>query len=131
MTFTQAREKLGNRTSRKVANNTYLVDLGGYIGLRLHGTIIVSYHPDQTKVFTGGWRTVTTKARINDYLPAGRICQKAGTWYWCALPVGFKPPGIVTVKDFPCFEEGDAVIQLAGDNRMAVTDKNGLVKGTL
>jgi len=66
MTFTQAREKLGNRTSRKVANNTYLVDLGGYIGLRLHGTIIVSYHPDQTKVFTGGWRTVTTKARINE-----------------------------------------------------------------
>ena len=121
MTFTQAREKLGNRISRKVANNTYLVDFGEYIGLRLHGTIIVSYHPDRTKVFTGGWRTVTTKARINDYLPAGGIFQKAGVWYWNTIgPDGGNHE----------FEEGDAIIKLAGDNRMAVQDRTGLVKGT-
>lgn len=122
MTFTEAREKLGNRDSKKVANNTYLLklqDAAGqfYIGLRLHNTVIVEFHDDRTVVNTGGWETVTTKARINEYVPAGGIFQKANVWYWN------------TVGNH-AFEEGDQIIQLAGDYRMAVRDRNGMLKGT-
>lgn len=126
MTFTQAREKLGNRDSKKVANNTYLLklqDAAGqfYIGLRLHNTVIIEFHDDRTVVNTDGWQTVTTKARLNDYLPAGRIFQKANVWYWNTVgPDGGNHE----------FADGDTIIQLAGDYRMAVQDKAGLVKGT-
>lgn len=114
MTFTQAREKLGNRESKKVANNTYLLklqDAAGnfYIGLKLHDTVIIEYHDDRTVVNVGRWQTVTTKARLNDYLPAGGIFQKAHVWYWNTVG----PDG-----GNHAFEEGDQIIQLAGDYRM-------------
>jgi hypothetical protein len=66
-TYDEARETLNGRDSRKIANNTTLVDLGdGSIGLRLHTTTVVTFHPDGSLVLkTGGWQTVTTKDRLN------------------------------------------------------------------
>lgn len=135
MTFTQARERLGNRDSKKVANNTYLMarrtpEGECYIALRLHETDIIEFYEDCTAVYSGGWRTVTTKARINEYLPAGGIYQKAGVWYWSVGAANQCVPRSGNAADLPLFEEGDQIIKLA-DYRMAVQDLKGFVKGTL
>lgn len=66
-----ARGKGSNPTSRKVANNTYLIQREGYIAVRLHSTDVVDIHPDKLVLRTGGWMTPTTKDRINRYLPVG------------------------------------------------------------
>ena len=70
--------------SRKVANNTYLERRPeGDIAVRLHATDVVTFHADGTATLdSGGWLTVTTKARINDYLPGGIVLSSIkGRWY--------------------------------------------------
>lgn len=121
MTFTEARETLGNRDSKKIANNTYLIPvfIGAEkgIGVKLHDTCVVVYLEDRTIVRTGGRQTVTTKARINEYLPVGGIFQKVGEWFWnTSEPIRFA--------------EGDEIVQLAGDYRYAVRTFDGILKGT-
>ena len=99
MTYNEAIEKLGNRNVRKVGNNTLLLRFpNGNVALRLHNTHILVFHPNGTvQVNTGGWRTVTTKARINEYLPChAGLTQKDFTWYW-------------STGDGVTFEEGDVV----------------------
>lgn len=76
---------LGNRQSRKVGNNTYVENLGdGVIGVRLHSTHVVIFSDHRLVLNTNGWRTVTTKDRINVYLPGGWFVeQKDYYWYLC------------------------------------------------
>lgn len=68
--------------SRKLANNTYLKrQVDGSIGVKLHSTYVVMYNQDGTIVLnSGGWRTPTTKDRLNTFSPAG-IWQKNSVWY--------------------------------------------------
>ena len=80
--YTQAETKLNCRTSRKIANNTTLhrIDADS-IAVQLHATNVVTYHRDGRIILnTGGWRTSTTKTRLNDYSPA-RISQRKGEWF--------------------------------------------------
>src|SRR5579864_7126511 len=76
-----------NKLSRKVGNNTYLVRNSGVLGdsihLKLHDTYIITWYADgRTELNSGGWRTVTTKARINEHLEDGfGISQVKGLWY--------------------------------------------------
>lgn len=61
--------------SRKVANNTYAVRLpsvfGNAIGIKLHDTFVVTFYEEGTiKLDSGGWLTMTTKERMNRFLPA-------------------------------------------------------------
>jgi hypothetical protein len=57
---------------RKVANNTYAERRWPDIAIRLHDTDVVTLHPDGSITLnTGGWYTVTTKDRLNSYLPFG------------------------------------------------------------
>jgi hypothetical protein len=69
--------------SRKVANNTYLHRVGDDIAVRLHDTDVVTFHADGTATLnTGGWFTMTTKERINRYLPGGiRLESNRGRWF--------------------------------------------------
>ena len=69
--------------SRKVANNTYLERRGDDIAVRLHATDVVTFHADGTATLnTGGWLTVTTKARMNEWLPGGiSLDSVKGRWY--------------------------------------------------
>ncbi|KKM25263.1 hypothetical protein LCGC14_1596730 [marine sediment metagenome] len=70
-----------NRESRKLANNTYLRRRGEDIAVQLHATDVVTYHPDgSTTLNSGGWRTVTTKDRMNAYGPV-QVWQDRGVWY--------------------------------------------------
>lgn len=74
---------------RKVSLNTLLVDLGkcatdGHyrIGVKLHATYVVIIRSDGLyELDSGGWRTVTTKVRINDYGPV-TLWSKDGEWYY-------------------------------------------------
>lgn len=70
-----------NKMSRPIGNNTRLVRTNAGVGVKLHGTVVVEYLADDTIVLnTGGWRTVTTRARIRDYSPV-RICTIKGAWH--------------------------------------------------
>lgn len=73
---------------RKVSNNTWLIrQEDGSIALKLHATIIVTVQQDgKITLNSGGWRTPTTKGRINDALRellrdnAPGISQVDGIW---------------------------------------------------
>jgi hypothetical protein len=82
MDFSTASATIKNRESKKVGNNTYLVRISPEtIGVRLHNTIVVKIHKDGTYTLnSGGWRTVTTKDRINSYCPV-RVSQNKYDWY--------------------------------------------------
>ena len=70
-------------SSRIVANNTFgYWTEDGVEHYRLHNTDIVVIQPNLDIVLnSGGWKTNTTKERINRYLPAGYgICQEKGLW---------------------------------------------------
>lgn len=86
-TFAEASQVLGNRCSVKLGHNTFLesyvdgtqVDR---ICVRLHSTNIVTFYPDgRVELRTGGWRTTTTKDRINQFI-TGRVYQKNYDWYY-------------------------------------------------
>lgn len=74
---------LGGRTTRKVANNSYVTDHGDFIAYRLHSTDVVRAYRDGSVILnTGGWQTVTTKDRMNRVIgPVFRIWQTKGEWW--------------------------------------------------
>ena len=81
MNYESAKKMFTETRKRKLANNTYLVsNEDGSFGVRLHNTQVVKYYPDKTLLFSGGWHTVTTKQRINEYSNAG-LYQKDFCWY--------------------------------------------------
>ena len=82
MDFAKAQEKLGNRQSRKIGNNTYLQKRdGGDIAVKLHQTDVVTFKPNgDTVLDSGGWLTVTTKARMNEHAPCFVYSNK-GVWF--------------------------------------------------
>jgi len=66
--FCTARNKA---SGKPIANNTRLFKRGNDYAVRLHDTDVVTIHDDDTYTLnTGGWRTVTTKERINRFSPA-------------------------------------------------------------
>ena len=71
-----------NAQRRKVGNNTYAEILhDNSVGIMLHSTYVVKIHPDNTYTLqTGGWQTVTTKDRINQYSPV-RVYQRNYEWF--------------------------------------------------
>jgi hypothetical protein len=69
-----------NRDSKKLNNNTDAIRHEGIIAIKLHDTDIVTFYPDgDIKLNSGGWRTPTTKDRIQTYSPY-RISQERGVW---------------------------------------------------
>ena len=70
-------------SSKKIKNNTRLtVYQNGDKIYRLHDTDIISYIGDKIVLNSGGYRTRTTKSRINEFLPSNiSVYQKDYTWY--------------------------------------------------
>jgi len=114
--------------SRKIANNTveYTKKNGDTI-IRLHLTDILTFKKNGAVILnSGGWQTVTTKERINRYLPENwGLYQEKSIWYLCQ---GYKGPrytyqdGITLTKD----KKGDYVNVLnAGvdDRKLKALDK--------
>lgn len=84
MTFQTAAQQLTGRNQerRKLGNNTYLERRNENIVVRLHDTAVVIFQPNgDIKLETGGWKTVTTKERINSYLPRPwQVWSERGVW---------------------------------------------------
>jgi len=102
--YTEAAELLSenwrNTQSRRIAHNTYLERTGeDEVSVRLHSTYIVRFRADgTTRLDSGGWLTVTTKERMNRYLPAGfRIAATRRVWflYFLGERVGEYTDGLV------------------------------------
>jgi hypothetical protein len=77
-------KELGILKSKLVKNNTRLTEyVDGRRTLRLHATDILTWKPDGVIVLnSGGYRTHTTKERLNAFLPLGiRVYQKNYSWY--------------------------------------------------
>ena len=68
---------------RPVMNNTRLyVNLDGTYTMKLHDNPIITYTPNSITLRTCGWKTVTTKARMNGWSPKGlKVVQIDGTWW--------------------------------------------------
>ena len=81
--FAQAEKFLGDRSAVKLGNNTWLERLDAdTIGVQLHSTYVVRFHrAGATTLHTGGYYTVTTKDRINEFI-SGRVYQQAHRWYY-------------------------------------------------
>lgn len=60
----------------------YLEPAGEFIGIRYHYTVVAELFPEgQVKLFSGGYRTVTTKERMNEWLPRPfAVTQRKGEW---------------------------------------------------
>lgn len=94
--YAEAQAALAGRESVRLGNNTYLENVGEYgeytgkIGVRLHNTYVVVFYPHDgcITLHTGGYRTVTTKERINQFI-TGRVWQKSYSWYYSpAIEIG-------------------------------------------
>ena len=48
--------------------------------IRLHGNLIMDIYPNFVVLYDGGWRTVTTKSRLNQFSPA-YVYQRDFVWY--------------------------------------------------
>ena len=108
MTYAEADQSLQgrNRESRKIANNTYLHREGEDIAIRLHNTDIVRFKPNGDIVLdSGGWLTVTTKQRMNEYLrrDMGEIWSERGVWYVALISQKDSEPSEFT-RRFSCFD---------------------------
>ena len=76
-------QEQGIVSSKLVKNNTRLtIYKNGDKVLRLHSTDIIKWQGDKVILNSGGWQTVTTKSRFNEFLPSNiRVYQKNYQWY--------------------------------------------------
>lgn len=80
MNYLQAKTMYETGRKRKLANNTYLSKTDDYYAITLHGTELIKFYPDKTILSSGGWRTATTKDRLNAF-SGFNIWQDKGIWY--------------------------------------------------
>lgn len=98
-------EKSGPKVSKVIANNTLLITLPGKRIIRLYDTDILTEENGTITITTGGFDTVTTRSRINDYLPAGYGVYVKNYQQYVTTPKGLKTelntsvtiPGVLNV----------------------------------
>lgn len=113
MTYLELLDKMehakthAHMSRKKVGNNTYLEDRQYpevAIALRLHATDILTWYPDgRIKFDTGGWLTVTTKARMNEWAGPFGINSVRGVWQIAAKNPDYRP--FELSYDDPHYEE--------------------------
>lgn len=114
--YEEAAKYLGNKSDRPVANNTrIMVDDMGIISIRLHATNVVRYYPANIQnanavvLYSGGYRTPTTKSRINEFCPEGfYVWQERGNWYLGSYLRGVRYPFAegITIADGTVYNAG-------------------------
>ena len=87
--YAEAEAFLGGKQSRKVAHNTWVELRTAGITIRFHVTDIVLYLESTGSVVlsSGGWRTTTTKRRLNCFSPF-QVWQRNFDWF---IDVSEKP----------------------------------------
>ncbi len=82
--FKDVAAMLTSRGQKKIGNNTYLRRRSDdSIGLQYHETDVVTFTPSGLVLTSGGWRTLTTKERINWALESVgyHVFQDKGAWF--------------------------------------------------
>lgn len=86
--YEQALRFLNGKKERPFAHNTRIefedgnLQNGGVVVIKYHGNPITIFHPDLTIFSSCGWKTSTTKERINWFLPDGfSLWQEKSVWY--------------------------------------------------
>lgn len=99
-----------SRQDRLGPTATYVRTEGEWTHVRYHNTDVVSFSPLQIILRTGGWETMTTRARMNQ---ASRqfglgytVSQRKGVWYVSRWGAGNKKPG----SEQPFDKSGEHVI---------------------
>ena len=66
-----------------IANNTYIVRPESEVyAVRLHQTNIVTYYLNRVILNSGGWLSVTTKDRMNQFTPGHlHVFQEKNRWF--------------------------------------------------
>jgi hypothetical protein len=152
LSYSEAQEMLSRARHgrRKLENNTYLEARqvpqgwagkayggdGPHYAVRLHKTDIVTIHPDDSQHYdSGGWRTVTTKDRINRYGLA-LVYSERGTWYVQPHdhkhPVAhLRAPAVFAdgMRIFPCGKVEGAGIDTTTARERVLKQVAGYVKG--
>ena len=84
MNYHEAKELLGGRSHVRINHNTFLHGDNNEFKIRYYATDILTFRRDGSiLVDCRGFRTPSTKDRMNEYLPANkRIHSKRGVWYW-------------------------------------------------
>lgn len=72
-----------NKTAgKKIGRNTYVIQNGLNYCIRLYNTDIITFTPNGSIILrSGGYRTATTKNRINEFAHGLHITQEDGLWY--------------------------------------------------
>jgi len=85
MTYPEAISKLNGKSTRRLRGvATYLVqNADGTISVEYRNTPVVTFFPNGEVVLdSGGWRTATTKFRMNEYVPKGwYVYQDRYEWF--------------------------------------------------
>lgn len=82
--YSDAINYLGTKSERPYANNTRVAKADfENIKITYHGNWIVTLYPDDSiSLFACGWKTITTKERLNWFLPDGfSVYQEKSVWY--------------------------------------------------
>jgi hypothetical protein len=83
MDYKKAQKILNGKTTKKVANNTYLIWTFSCICLVFHKTIILSFYENKILYNTGGYFTNSTKDRLNRFgLQSIKIYKQDFSWYF-------------------------------------------------
>ena len=78
-------EAFTNGTPKKKGNDQIIVADDGQVEYRLHGNRIAHRTADKLTTWDAGFRSNTTKSRLNAILAnysLPRIVQKSYVWYW-------------------------------------------------
>lgn len=91
MNYKELAEFLGDKEHKLIKKSkaqTGARRKGDDIAIWLYETDILTFKPDGTIILdSGGWKTNTTKARLNDYLPKEFfVYQKNSAWYLFQAP---------------------------------------------
>lgn len=86
--------------------------------IKLHGNVIMTIYRYHIELSSGGWKTLTTKERLNRYLPNGfRLYQKNWEWY---IEHGDITSGLTTVGDLKTHDFDD-VLWIHNDGRVMLS----------
>ena len=138
MTYQEADALLQGRCRerRKLENNTYL-ERKTYprdaTAVRLHRTDVLTFYQDgRIEIDTGGWNTVTTRDRMNRYLPnPWRVGSERGTLVLYRMrPLAWQPVSTVSrnalIKSDGQIEGGGSYEEFRGQLRERDTEVNRL-----
>lgn len=78
--FSDLRDFLNGRITRKAAHNTQIVDLGDQIVCEFHGLAIVRYTAESIMIDNCGYETSTTRDRFNHLTPCRVYQEKYRQW---------------------------------------------------